>query len=133
LPSQNSEEHKLNSSACVADLQELCAEFQRAIAALATDDLAAIETSTEVQESLIEKLQEWCREESLRGHSLDKSSTIKIPAQDFKALVSLTQVYSSLLQRAMRTARLRASLCRTYRQNFPSAPEPAATGWSCEA
>lgn len=125
---QSSEERELNPSACVADIRELCVQFQRAIAALASHDLAAIETSTEVQESLVEKLHDW-----FRGQNAGQQPAIKVFASDFRALVNLTRVYSSLLQRALRTARLRASLCQTYQQDFPSAPEPAAaTGWSCE-
>ena len=129
MPSPSSEEYELDPSARVADLRELCVQFRRAIAALAANDLEAIETATKVQESLIEKLQD-----GFRAPSSDRQPANKISASDFKALVNLTRVYSSLLQSALRTARLRASLCQTYRQNFPSAPEPAAaTGWSCEA
>ncbi len=53
--------------------------------------------------------------------------------QIFRELVNLTKVYSSLLQKALRTTRLRAALCQTYRQHFPSESETAtASGWSCE-
>lgn len=128
MATQSSEERELNPSACVADIRELCVEFQRAIAALASDDVAAVEASTAVQESLIGQLQCW-----FRGQPSDQQPAIKVSPSDFRALIKLTRVYSSLLQRALRTARLRASLCQTYRQNFPSASEPAAaTGWSCE-
>ncbi len=125
---ESSEERELNPSAGIAEIRELCVEFQRAIAALASNDVAAVETSTAVQESLVDRLQDW-----FRGQKSQQAAT-KVSASDVKALITLTRVYSSLLQRAMRTARLRASLCQTYRQNFPSASEPAAaTGWSCEA
>ena len=122
---ESSEEHELNPSAGVAEIRELCVEFQRAIAALASNDVAAVETSTAVQESLVD----W-----FRGQASGQQLAIKVSASDVKALINLTRVYSSLLQRALRTTRLRASLCQTYKQNFPSASEPAAaTGWSCEA
>lgn len=126
---ESSEERELNPSAGVAEIRELCVEFQRAIAALASNDVAAVETSTAVQESLVDKLQDW-----FRGQNSDQQPTIRVSTSDVRALINLTRVYSSLLQRALRTTRLRASLCQTYRQNFPSASEPAvATGWSCEA
>jgi hypothetical protein len=128
LAIESSEEHELNPSAGVAEIRELCVEFQRAIAALASNDVAAVETSTAVQESLVDKLQDW-----FRGQNSEQPA-IKVSASDVRALINLTRVYSSLLQRTLRTTRLRASLCQTYRQNFPSASEPAAaTGWSCEA
>ena len=126
---ESSEERELNPSAGVAEIRELCVEFQRAIAAMASDDIAAVETSTAVQENLVDKLQDWFR----RQASGERPAT-KVSASDVRALINLTKVYSSLLQRALRTTRLRASLCQTYRQNFSSASEPAAaTGWSCEA
>ena len=126
---ESSEERELTPSAGVAEIRELCVEFRRAIAALASNDIAAVETSTAAQESLVDKLQDW-----FRGQSSGQTPALKVSASDFKALINLTRVYSSLLQRALRTARLRASLCQTYRQNFSSVPESAAaTGWSCEA
>jgi len=129
LAIESSEERELNPSAGVAEIRELCVEFQRAIGALASNDIAAVETSTAVQESLVNKLQDW-----FRGQASGQDLPLKVSASDFRALINLTRVYSSLLQRALRTARLRASLCQTYKQNFPSASEPAAaTGWSCEA
>jgi hypothetical protein len=128
LAISSSEERELNPSAGVAEIRALCVEFQRAIAALASNDIAAVETSTSVQESLVDKLQDWFRRQSSA-----QQPAIKISASDLKALINLTRVYSSLLQRALRTTRLRASLCQTYKQNFPTASEPdTATGWSCE-
>jgi hypothetical protein len=128
LPSPSSEERELYTSACAADIRELCVQFRQAIVALASDDLAAIETSTEIQESLVGKLQD-----RFRGDASEQRPAIKVSASDVKALANLTRIYSSLLQRALRTVRLRASLCRTYKQSFPSAPEAvAASGWSCE-
>jgi hypothetical protein len=129
LAIESSEERELNPSAGVAEIRDLCVEFQRAIAALASNDVAAVETSTAVQETLVDKLQDW-----FRVQKQDQESAIKVSASDVRALINLTRVYSSLLQRALRTTRLRASLCQTYKQNFPSVSEPAAaTGWSCEA
>lgn len=126
---ESSEERELNPSAGVAEIRELCVEFQRAIAALASNDVAAVEASTAVQETLVDKLQDW-----FRVQKSDQEPTVKVSISDVRALINLTRVYSSLLQRSLRTTRLRASLCQTYRQNFPSASEPAAaTGWSCEA
>lgn len=128
MPSESREEPELNPPACVADIRELCVQFRRAITALVSDDLAAIESSTETQQSLIDKLQD-----GLRRLTSGERPATKVSVSDFKALVNLTRVYSSLLQRALRTVRLRASLCQTYRQNFPSGPDTtAATGWSCE-
>jgi len=109
-------------------MRELCVQFQRAIAALASDDVAELENSTAAQDNLIEQLQAW-----FRAKPSGQQPSIKVSPSDFRELVNLTRVYSSLLQRALRTTRLRAALCRTYKQNFPSGSETApATGWSCE-
>ena len=122
------EERAVNPSPCVAEIRELCVQFQRAIAALASNDIAELETSTAVQDGLVDKLQNW-----FRGQPSDQRTSIKVSPSDFRELVNLTKVYSSLLQRALRTTRLRAALCQTYKQNFPAEPEPmAASGWSCE-
>jgi len=128
LAIQSTEERELNPSARSADVRELCVQFQRAIAALASDDLAALETSTAALDGLIAKLQDW-----FRGQPSGQRASIRRSPQDFKELVNLTRVYSSLLKRASRTARLRAALCQTYRHAFPAAPVPdVATNWSCE-
>jgi len=117
-----------NPSAVVADIRELCIQFQRAIAALASNDLAELETSTTAQDGLAEKLQSW-----FRGEPSGHQPSVKVSPSDFRELVNLTRVYSSLLQKALHTTRLRAALCQTYRQHFPSQSEPAAaSGWSCE-
>lgn len=119
----------LNPSGCVAEIRELCVEFRRAIAALAANDVAELETSTNVQDALVQSLQSW-----FRGQPSGQQPSIKVSPSDFRELVNLTKVYSSLLQSALRTTRLRAALCQTYRQNFPAEPKTAgATGWSCEA
>jgi hypothetical protein len=122
------EQEQDDPSAAVADMRELCVQFQRAIAALASNDVAALEASTTAQDGLAEKLQSWFRGKP-SGHQL----SVKVSPSDLRELVNLTKVYSSLLQKALRTTRLRAALCQTYRQHFPAESEPAAaTGWSCE-
>jgi hypothetical protein len=128
LSIESSEKRELRVSAVVADVRELCAQFKRAIAALAADDIATLEVSSAVQQELVGKLQSWFRCQPSAQHSL-----AKLAAPEFSELTTLTRTYSLLLQAAMRTARLRASLCQTYKQNFPAAPEAVdATGWSCE-
>jgi hypothetical protein len=122
------EEREVSTSGGVAEIRELCVQFQRAIAALAANDIAELETATAAQDSLVDKLKNW-----FRGQPSDQQPSIKVSPSDFRELVNLTQVYSCLLQKALRTTRLRAALCQTYKQNFPSESEPvAATGWSCE-
>lgn len=128
MATEGIQQRELAPSPCAAGIRELCVQFQRAIAALASDDLEALEASTAIQDSLVEQLQ-LC----FRGQPTGQQPAIKVFPSDLSELVNLTRVYSSLLQRALRTARLRAALCQTYKQNFPSASEPlAATGWSCE-
>ena len=122
------EQERDDPPACVADIRELCVEFQRAIAALASNDVAELESSTAAQDGLAQKLHDW-----FRGQPSGQEPSIKVSPSDFRELVNLTRVYSSLLQSALRTARLRAALCQTYKQQFPAEPEPvAASGWSCE-
>lgn len=128
MATEGTEQRELNPSPCAAGIRELCVQFQRAIAALASDDVDALEASTAVQDSLVEQLQ-LC----FRGQPTGQQPAIKVSPSDLTELVNLTRVYSLLLQSALRTARLRAALCQTYKQNFPSTSEPlAATGWSCE-
>ena len=122
------EQERDDPSARLAGIRELCVEFQRAIAALASNDVAELESSTAAQDGLAQKLQDW-----FRGQPSGQEPSIKVSPSDFRELVNLTRVYSSLLQSALRTARLRAALCQTYKQQFPAEPEPAAaSGWSCE-
>jgi len=112
-----------------ADIRELCFQFQCAIAALASNDVAELEGSTAAQDSLVEKLQS-----RFRGRPSSPETSTTVSSSDFKKLTHLTRVYSSLLQSALRTTRLRAALCQTYEQHFPAESEPvAASGWSCEA
>jgi hypothetical protein len=128
LATEDTQQRELNPSPCTAGIRELCVQFQCAITALASDDVEALEASTAVQDNLVEQLQ-LC----FRSQPAGQQPAIKVSASDLSELINLTRVYSSLLQRALRTARLRAALCQTYKQNFPSASEPlAVTGWSCE-
>jgi hypothetical protein len=127
--SNEDEEREVSRSPGAAEIRELCIQFQRAIAALAANDIAELETATAAQNSLIDKLKDW-----FGGQPSDQRPSIKVSPSDLRELANLTQVYSSLLQRSLRTTWLRAALCRTYKQNFPAESEPvAATGWSCEA
>lgn len=127
--SQTSQQRERAQSGCVADLRELCIEFERAIAALAADDVAAVETATVAQEQLAGKLQDW-----FRGSPTGERPSITLNPGDFRELVNLTRVYSALLQRSLRSSRLRAALCQTYRQAFPATKNDAVptTSWSCE-
>jgi hypothetical protein len=112
----------------VADIRNLCIEFQRAIAALASDDLATLEAGIENQELLANKLQEW-----FRGDANERPE-VKVHPSALRELINLTRVYSSLLTRSIRTVRLRTALCRTYQQQFSTAlPQPETTpSLSCE-
>ena len=116
---------------CVAEIRQLCVEFQQAIAALACDDVAALETGIENQENLTNKLQDW-----FRTQPAQKKAEIKINPADLKELVNLTRVYSSLLTRSIRTTRLRMALCQTYQQqqfSNTTLPQPETTpSLSCE-
>ena len=115
---------------CVADIRQLCVEFQQAIAALASDDIAALEAGIENQENLANKLQDW-----FRAQPAEKSE-VRINPADLKELINLTRVYSSLLTRSIRTTRLRMALCQTYQQqqfSNTTLPQPETTpSLSCE-
>ena len=115
---------------CVADIRQLCVEFQQAIAALASDDISALEAGIENQENLANKLQDW-----FRAQTVEKSE-VKINPADLKELINLTRVYSSLLTRSIRTTRLRMALCQTYKQqqfSNTTLPQPETTpSLSCE-
>ena len=116
---------------CVADIRQLCVEFQQAIAALASDDIAALEAGIENQENLANKLQDWFRTQPAK-----EKSEVKINPADLKELINLTRVYSSLLTRSIRTTRLRMALCQTYQQqqfSNTTLPQPETTpSLSCE-
>ena len=128
---QTSQQTESSHATCVADIRQLCVEFQQAIAALASDDVAALEAGIENQENLINKLQDW-----FRTQPAQEKSEIKINPADLKELVNLTRVYSSLLTRSIRTTRLRMALCQTYQQqqfSNTTLPQPETTpSLSCE-
>ena len=122
---QNEELDRL-AAARRADLRELCAEFQSAISAMTADDLEALNGSIQKQEQIAARLQ------SLFPAGEFGSPNPGIPKEALE-LIHVTRVYSALLQRSMRTASLRAALCRTYKLHFAKAGEPSpATSWSCE-
>jgi hypothetical protein len=124
LPRQNEELDRL-AAARRADLRELCAEFQSAISALTADDLEALNASIHKQEQIATRLQ------SLFPAGDPESGSV-IPKEALE-LIHLTRVYSALLQRSMRTASLRAALCRTYKLHFARAGDASpANSWSCE-
>ena len=125
MPRQQQELERL-AEARRADLRELCAEFQSAISALTANDLQALKASIENQERLASKLQSLFQERT----SSHEGSTIPKEALE---LIHVARVYSALLQRSMRTASLRAALCRTYKQHFVKSVDSAMqTSWSCE-
>jgi len=129
LPTETSQEVETTYATCVADIRELCVEFQRAITALASDDLPTLEAGIENQDQLANKLQDW-----FRTQPAGDPATVKINSAELKELINLTRVYSSLLTRSMRTVRLRSALCSTYQQQFSAAlaqPETVPS-LSCE-
>jgi len=130
LATQASQQMESSYATCVADIRQLCVEFQQAIAALASDDVAALEAGIENQENLANKLQDWFRTQPA------EKSEVKINPADLKELVNLTRVYSSLLTRSIRTTRLRMALCQTYQQqqfSNTTLPQPETTpSLSCE-
>jgi len=130
LSTQTSQRIESSHATCVADIRQLCVEFQQAIAALASDDVAALEAGIENQENLTNQLRDWFRTQP------GKEQAPVINPADLKELINLTRVYSSLLTRSIRTTRLRMALCRTYQQQqFSNAtlPQPETTpSLSCE-
>jgi len=129
LLTETSQKTEASHAACVADIRELCVEFQRAIAALASDDLETLEAGIENQDQLANKLQDW-----FRTQPASEPAAVKINPTELRELINLTRVYSSLLTRSIRTVRLRSALCRTYQQQFPTAlaqPETVPS-LSCE-
>jgi hypothetical protein len=78
LAIENIDEHKQDGpSAGVADIRELCVQFQRAIAALASNDVAELENSTAAQDGLVEQLQGW-----FRGQPSGQEPSITISPSD---------------------------------------------------
>jgi len=130
LSTQTSQRIESSHATCVADIRQLCVEFQP-IAALASDDVAALEAGIENQENLTNQLRDWFRTQPGK-----EQAPVKINPADLKELINLTRVYSSLLTRSIRTTRLRMALCRTYQQQqFSNAtlPQPETTpSLSCE-
>ena len=130
MSTQPSQQMEASHATCVADIRQLCVEFQQAIAALASDDVAALEAGIENQENLANNLQGW-----FRAQPAEKSE-VKINPADLKELINLTRVYSSLLMRSIRTTRLRMALCQTYQQqqfSNTTLPQPETTpSLSCE-
>ena len=130
---QRTPEPEITPPVYLADVRDLCVEFQRAIAALASNDLQTLEAGIAAQEQLAGQLQNW-----FRGipppRSDNEEAAIRINTGEFRELVNLTRVYSALLQRSMRSVRLRMALCRTYQQIIPNASNEftAATTLSCE-
>ena len=131
MSTQTSQQIESSHARCVADIRHLCVEFQQAIAALASDDVAALEAGIENQENLTNQLRDWFRTQPGK-----EQARVKINPADLKELINLTRVYSSLLTRSIRTTRLRMALCRTYQQQqFSNAtlPQPETTpSLSCE-
>ena len=131
MPTETSQPMESSHATCVADIRQLCVEFQQAIAALASDDLATLEAGIENQENLTTKLQDW-----FRTQPVPEQTEVKINPVDLRELINLTRVYSSLLTKSIRTTRLRMALCRTYQQQFSTAtalPQPETTpSLSCE-
>jgi len=131
LATQASQQMESSHATCAADIRQLCVEFQQAIAALASDDVAALEIGIENQENLVNKLQDWFRTQPAK-----EKPEVKINPTDLKELINLTRVYSSLLTRSIRTTRLRMALCQTYQQqqfSNTTLPQPETTpSLSCE-
>ena len=131
MSTQTSQSIESSHATCVADIRQLCVEFQQAIAALASDDIVTLETGIENQENLTNKLQDW-----FRTQPAQEKSEIKINPAELKELINLTRVYSSLLTRSVRTTRLRMALCQTYQQqqfSNTTLPQPETTpSLSCE-
>ena len=63
----------------VADIRELCVQFQRAIAALASNDVAELETSTAAQDSLVDKLTELVSRTAIGPAAFRQSLAVRFP------------------------------------------------------
>ncbi len=115
------------SSACVADVEQLCAQLRTAISALSSDDIDSLEHSVVELETLVNRVQDdlFC----------DTSSAADTPQKfpDFKQLSDLTRIYATLLSSSMRTAGVRAALCRSFEPATTDRSSPgAASGLSWE-
>ena len=123
--------HELSEG--VDSVAALCAEFQRAIAALVADRLEDLEPAVMTQEKLAEKLRVWISRQSSRSLTGSESGSRSIPAE-FAELAKVVKLYSSLLSRCMRTVNVRAALCQTCRHGYSNSSSSlgASTNWSCE-
>jgi hypothetical protein len=126
LPPHPTSEEEGSTSAYLADMHALCEEFRRATNALASNDVLALEAGIRAQEELVDRLH--------RGPGCQKDRQAKISTRQLHELTEVFRVYSSLLQRSLRSVKLRLALCRTYQQVVPntSADFTTATTLSCE-
>lgn len=105
-----------DASAWQADVQSLCAEFEKAIAALTADDLVALEAGLPVQSQLADRLQDLVRS-GLPAPALAATPATRTLPEGWLPLMNTARLYSALLRRSQRSARLRAALCETYRHD----------------
>ena len=133
MPERRTPEPENHPPAYLADVRDLCLEFQRAISALASSDRETLEAGITVQEQLAQRLQNWVRG-VLPSTSNKEDAADRVNLVEFRELVNLSRVYSLLLQRSLRSVRLRVALCQTYQQMIPNASNEFATAnsLSCE-
>jgi hypothetical protein len=127
------EKRQVEAPGWKADVQLLCAELERAIAALAADDLESLKAGIPLQEEISERLQSWAHTQAGGSSGRAMPARKSLPAE-FLPLVKLTRLYSALLKRSMRSTNLRAALCETYRQSFSTVrlASEISAGLSCE-
>ena len=87
MSTQTSQQMESSHATCVADIRQLCVEFQQAIAALASDDVAALEAGIENQENLTNQLQDWFRTQPGK-----EQARVKINPADLKELIDRKSV-----------------------------------------
>lgn len=121
-------------AACIADVRLLCNELERAITALAENDLEKLSAGVAAQEDLADKLHAWVQRYQASPGTKGKYSH---PApSELATLNNLLRTYSGLLQRSTRTANVRLALCRTYQQpgqdTTSSSARSAGRSWWCE-
>ena len=134
MPTPNTPESQANQPAYLASVRDLSVEFQHAIAAIASNDLKTLEAGISNQERLAEVLRQNLPGGTRLPDSDVQSAATRMDAAELGELANLTRLYSALLQRSMRSVRLRMALCRTYRQMLPNVSDEviAATTLSCE-
>jgi hypothetical protein len=134
LLKQTNQEYADPRSACLADVRELCTEFQQAISAVASDDVETLENGIAAQERLVDQLQNCLQRKVAVETNPARHNTAELPSE-LRDLINLARVYSGLLRRSMRSVGLRTALCRTFKQNFAGLPRERANNptWSCEA